>query len=44
MAVFPRLALIIFGVSNALSFFLPGLKYHRQRARSGGGNQTSDAG
>jgi serine/threonine-protein kinase len=44
MAMFPRLALIIFGVSNALSFFLPGLKYHRQRERSGGGNQTSDAG
>jgi serine/threonine-protein kinase len=29
MAVFPRFALTIFGVVSALTFFLPGLKFHQ---------------
>lgn len=31
MALFPQYAHLIFGVVAALSFFLPGLKYYRQR-------------
>jgi serine/threonine-protein kinase len=32
MAVFPTYDILIFGVVSALSFFVPGLKYYRQRA------------
>lgn len=31
MAAFPKYGLTIFGVISGLCFFLPGLKYHRQR-------------
>jgi serine/threonine-protein kinase len=31
MALFPRVALALFGLVSALSFVLPGLKYHRQQ-------------
>lgn len=34
MAIFPDFAHIIFGFVAGLSFFLPGLKYYRRRARS----------
>ena len=34
MAYWPNVAHLIFGVVSAASFFLPGLKYHRQRLRS----------
>jgi serine/threonine-protein kinase len=34
MALFPRYGPLIFGVVAAASFFVPGLKYHRQRMRS----------
>ena len=34
MAVFPDYAHIIFGIISALCFFIPGLKYHRQRQLS----------
>jgi serine/threonine-protein kinase len=33
MAVFPQVGHLIFGAVSALSFFLPGLKYYRQRKR-----------
>jgi len=33
MALYPHYGLTIFGVVSALCFFLPGLKYHRQRMR-----------
>jgi serine/threonine-protein kinase len=34
MAIFPSMALFLFGVVSATCFFLPGLKYYRQRNRS----------
>jgi serine/threonine-protein kinase len=34
MAIFPSVGLFIFGIVTAVSFFLPGLKYYRQRNRS----------
>lgn len=34
MALYPRYGPLIFGLVSALCFFLPGLKYHRQRLRS----------
>jgi serine/threonine-protein kinase len=34
MALFPSVGLLLFGTVSALSFFLPGLKYYRQRIRS----------
>ncbi len=34
MARWPTYGLTVFGVVSALSFFIPGLKYHRQRHRS----------
>ncbi len=37
MAAFPRAAHLMFGVASAVSFFVPGLKYYRQRQRGGGG-------
>ncbi len=37
MAAFPRAAHLMFGVASAVSFFVPGLKYYRQRKRGGGG-------
>jgi serine/threonine-protein kinase len=33
MALFPDVGLVLFGTVSALSFFVPGLKYHRQRLR-----------
>jgi len=33
MAFFPRIGLTIFGLVTAVCFFVPGLKYHRQRVR-----------
>jgi serine/threonine protein kinase len=34
MALYPDYAILIFGVVTALCFFIPGLKYQRQRLRS----------
>jgi serine/threonine-protein kinase len=34
MALYPRWAPLLFGVVTGVSFFIPGLKYHRQRQRS----------
>jgi hypothetical protein len=34
MALFPTIGLLLFGLVSAASFFIPGLKYHRQRIRS----------
>ena len=34
MARWPDYGLVVFGVVSGLCFFLPGLKYHRQRYRS----------
>ena len=34
MAVFPDYAHLIFGVVSAACFFIPGLKYYRQRVRA----------
>jgi serine/threonine-protein kinase len=34
MALFPSVGLFLFGFVSAACFFLPGLKYYRQRARS----------
>ncbi|MBI4603534.1 MAG: protein kinase [Planctomycetes bacterium] len=33
MALFPEVGLTLFGLVSAASFFVPGLKYHRQRLR-----------
>jgi eukaryotic-like serine/threonine-protein kinase len=33
MAMFPRWGLTIFGMTSAATFFVPGLKFHRQRLR-----------
>ncbi len=38
MALFPDYAPLIFGAVTAASFFVPGLKYHRQRVRSRAGS------
>jgi serine/threonine-protein kinase len=34
MALFPHYAQVLFGVVSAACYFVPGLKYHRQRLRS----------
>ncbi len=34
MALFPEIGPLLFGIVSALCFFLPGLKYHRQRLRT----------
>lgn len=34
MAIWPQYGLFMFGVVSAASFFIPGLKYHRQRLRA----------
>jgi serine/threonine-protein kinase len=34
MATVPQIGVIVFGLVSAAGFFLPGLKYHRQRLRS----------
>ena len=34
MALFPNVGITIFGVVSAASFFVPGLKYHRQQRRA----------
>jgi serine/threonine-protein kinase len=34
MALFPHYGPLMFGVVCSLCFFVPGLKYHRQRLRS----------
>ena len=34
MAIWPAYGPIIFGVVTAVTFFVPGLKYHRQRLRT----------
>jgi serine/threonine-protein kinase len=34
MALFPNYGPFMFGVVSALCFFIPGLKYHRQRLHS----------
>ncbi|MBV9126239.1 MAG: serine/threonine protein kinase [Planctomycetes bacterium] len=35
MALYPKYGVFLFGVVSALCFFIPGLKYYRQRVRSG---------
>ena len=32
--IYPRYGILLFGAVTAVCFFLPGLKYHRQRLRS----------
>ena len=34
MALYPRYGILLFGLVTAVCFFVPGLKYHRQRLRS----------
>jgi serine/threonine-protein kinase len=34
MALYPRYGILLFGLTTAVCFFVPGLKYHRQRLRS----------
>jgi serine/threonine-protein kinase len=34
MALYPSYAPLLFGLVTAICFFLPGLKYHRQRLRA----------
>jgi serine/threonine-protein kinase len=34
MCVWPAIGITVFGMVSAVGFFLPGWKYHRQRARS----------
>jgi len=36
MAIWPRFGITIFGVASAISFFVPGLLYHRRRVRAAG--------
>lgn len=33
MALFPEVGVLLFGITTALCFFIPGLKYYRQRTR-----------
>jgi hypothetical protein len=33
MAIFPQVGILLFGIATALCFFVPGLKYYRQRRR-----------
>ena len=33
MALFPEVGVLLFGIMTALCFFIPGLKYYRQRTR-----------
>jgi serine/threonine-protein kinase len=33
MAIFPQVSILLFGIVTALCFFVPGLKYYRQRRR-----------
>jgi eukaryotic-like serine/threonine-protein kinase len=42
MAMFPTFGPTMFGVVSALCFFIPGLKYHRQRLRSIRAQQESE--
>jgi serine/threonine-protein kinase len=34
MAIWPRYGILLFGLATAVCFFVPGLKYHRQRLQS----------
>jgi serine/threonine-protein kinase len=34
MALFPSVGLLLFGIGSGICFFVPGLKYYRQRVRS----------
>jgi serine/threonine-protein kinase len=34
MALYPHYGILLFGLASAVCFFVPGLKYHRQRLRS----------
>jgi hypothetical protein len=34
MALFPSVALLLFGIGSGVCFFFPGLKYYRQRIRT----------
>ncbi|HMP01890.1 MAG TPA: serine/threonine-protein kinase, partial [Gemmatales bacterium] len=43
MAAFPSIDLLTFGVVSALCFFVPGLKYYRQRLRTQNGSRGSKA-
>ena len=36
MPLFPDVNVLLFGVVSAMSFFIPGLKYYRQRKRRDG--------
>ena len=42
MAAYPQVGHLLFGVVSALSFFLPGLKYYRQRKRGQKGEVATD--
>jgi hypothetical protein len=35
MALYPRVAPLLFGTVSAVCFFVPGLIYHRRRLRHG---------
>ena len=43
MTVFPEEAHLIFGVVSALCFFVPGLKYHRQRRHVAAQNKATES-
>jgi serine/threonine protein kinase len=43
MALFPNVALTIYGIVSAACFFVPGLKYHVQRVRAGGARGDAKA-
>ncbi len=43
MAAFPRVSHLVFGLASAVSFFVPGLKYYRQRKRSVARHATREA-
>jgi serine/threonine-protein kinase len=44
MAVFPGVALFLFGLVSAAGFFIPGVKYYRQRGRATAVNRPGDEG
>ena len=40
MALFPQVGILLFGLVSAAAFFIPGLKYYRQRIRAAGDRVT----
>ena len=44
MALYPDYGILLFGVVTAVCFFVPGLKYYRQRLRARAAAQEASSG